>query len=347
MELRSEGKRQKEIVAALKAAQHDVERGAWVEPSRMTMNQWFDLWLADYQGHTTGRTVETYKSVIKNHMRPVFGSVKLSSFGSVHVRRMIASMKSLSPSTIKHARGILSAALNDAIEAGLMKSNPVETVKGPRTVKPEFAIIDREHIPVFIEAAHENPLGNAMIFLLLTGLRVGELRGLRWSDIDMERQTMRIERQLRQVNKNDIRIGPPKDGEQRTVYLTPEAINLLKQQRKDQLADKLKAADWFEDEITRDLVFRDPTGHNLSQNVVYATVKSLRDPLGLPTLRAHDLRHSYAVAALRSGIDVKTVQHNLGHKHASITLDIYAAYTEDAGKLAAEKLSKYLQKPLK
>jgi integrase len=142
--------------------------------------------------------------------------------------------------------------------------------------------------------------------------------------------------------------APPKDNSVRDIELTPQAVTLLKQQRKDQAAARLAAgADWHEDDITRDLVFRTPTGWNLAQATIGDAVNSLRSPLNMPTLRPHDLRHSYAVAALRSGVDVKTVQHNLGHKHASITPDIYAAYTDDAGKTGAEKLADYWKDAIK
>lgn len=338
------GKTQKACAEALRAATHSVDAGSWLEPSTLTMGQWFDVWLSDYQGHTTGRTVETYTSVINRHMRPLFGAIKVAAFSPVHVRRMVSDMTraGLSPATIRHARGILSACLNCAVEAGLRKDNPVERVKGPRMVQQAFAIIDREHIPAFVEAARQTPVAAALVFLLMTGLRVGELRGLRWADVDLDAATMRVERQLRHVNRTDRRFGPPKDGEARTVQLTPQAVALLRQQRKDQAAERLAAgADWREDEITRDLVFRAPDGWNLSQDAIGRAIARIRAALGLPALRPHDLRHSYAVAALRSGVDVKTVQHNLGHKHASITLDIYAAYTDDAGKTGAEKLAAY------
>ena len=335
---------------ALRAATHSVDNGSWLEPSTMSMSQWFDTWLRDYQGHTTGRTVDTYKAVIDKHMRPAFGNVKVAAFSPVHVRRMVSEMTKAgkSPATIQHARGILSACMNCAIEAGIRNDNPVEKVKGPRLVKNEFAIVDREHIPAFIKAAKNTPVPNELIFLLFTGLRVGELRGLRWSDIDLDAATLRVERQLRQLNRGDRRIEPPKDGEVRTIHLAPQAVALLKQQRKDQASARLAAgADWHDDEITRDLVFRTSTGWNLAQSTIGNAVNHIREPLNMPTLRPHDLRHSYAVAALRSGVDVKTVQHNLGHKHASITLDIYAAYTDDAGKIGAEKLAAYWQDAIK
>lgn len=329
---------------ALRAATHDVDTGSWLEPSTMTMDQWFDTWLRDYQGHTTGRTVDTYTAVIKLHMRPALGKVRLAALSPIHVRRMVSDMTKAgkSPGTIKLARTILSAAMKCAVDAGLRKDNPVEKVKAPRQVAHHFAIVDREHIPAFIEAAKATPVGNELVFLLLTGLRTGELRGLRWSDLDLDAATMRVTHQLRQVNRTDRRLEPPKDGEARTVHLTPQAVELLRQQRKSQAAARLAAgAAWHDDDITRDLVFRRPDGWNHGNEVLSRWVDRIRDPLGLPTLRAHDLRHSYAVAALRSGVDIKTVQHNLGHKSATITLDIYAAYTDDAGKTGAEKLSAY------
>jgi integrase len=343
------GKTPKAVGEALRAATHSVDAGSWLEPSSMTMAQWFDTWLRDYQGHTTGRTVEVYKSVVDAHMRPAFGAVRVAALSPMHVRRMVADMQRAkrAPSTIKHALSVLSACMARAIEAGLRKDNPVDGVKAPRKAAQQFAIIDREQIPAFVEAAMRMSLGPALVLLLYTGLRSGELRGLRWADVDLDAGTLRVERQLRQLSREDRRVEPPKDGEVRTIQLTPQAVALLRQQRKDQAAARLAAgADWHEDDIARDLVFRHANGWSLSQNCLYAAVTRLREPLGLPTLRVHDLRHSYAVAALRSGVDVKTVQHNLGHKHASVTLDIYAAYTDDAGKTGAAKLGAYLDDAL-
>ena len=118
----------------------------------------------------------------------------------------------------------------------------------------------------------------------------------------------------------------------------------MKRQRKRQLEQRLAAGDkWVEDDITRDLVFRQPKGKAHSELSIFKACRAVGEAIGLPTLHPHDLRHSYAVAALRSGVDVKTVQYNLGHASASITLDTYAAYTSDAGKEGAKKLSAYIK----
>lgn len=314
----------------------------------MTVGDWLDVWLRDYQGHTTGRTVETYTNVVNKRLRPLFGKVKLSNFSQIHVRRMVSQMtqEGKSPSTIKHARGILSTAMKCAMEAGLIKSNPVQGVKGPRMVKPTITIIDRDKFQAFIDAVQNTPCADALVFMLLTGVRAGEMRGLRWSDIDQD--VMVINRQLHAQSKNRRKFGPPKDGEVRDIHLPDEAVELLKKHRKTQLEERLAAGDkWLEDEITADLVFRLPDGWNLDEGTVHKAIVSIREVMGLPNLRPHDLRHSYAVAALRSGVDVKTVQHNLGHKHASITLDTYAAYTNDAGKVGAERFDNYWKEAVK
>lgn len=212
----------------------------------------------------------------------------------------------------------------------------------PQRVKTKFHIVDREQIPAFVAAAQEDVNGNALIFLLLTGLCASEMRGLQWSDVDLDTASMHIHQQI--PCPGVPAFAPPKDNSVRTIELTPQTVTLLKQQRKAQAAARLAAGErWETNDIVDDLVFRSALGHFLAESVLARATHSVGAKIGIPELHPHDLRHSYAVAALRSGADIKTVQSNLGHKNAAMTLDIYAAYTTDAGKVAAEKLSKYFE----
>lgn len=342
------GKTQKAATEALRAAQRDIDGGTWLQPSTMTMDAWLTAWLRDYQSHTTGRTVTTYASEINCHMRPVFGSVRLVDFSAVHVRRMIAAMTDagLSPTTIRHVTVVLSASMRDAVKDGLIKSNPVTGVKAPKPAPLTYTIIDREQIPAFVDAIQATACPDALLFLLLTGARSGEARGLKWQDIDWDAGTVHIQRQLYVPSYDRAEFRPPKDGEVRRIHVAPEVLDLLRRHRKAQAADRLRASAWIETDFTRDLVFRQPNGRPLGTEYLDRAIRRVRDALNLPGLRVHDLRHSYAVAALRSGVDVKTVQHNLGHRSAAMTLDIYAAYTDDAGRTGAEKLSAYLSEAL-
>ena len=341
------GKTQAEVSLKLRGVQHDLDSGHWLEPSKMTVSEWLVVWLRDYQTHTSPRTVKTYADLVRLHINPVIGDIKLTRLSSVHVRRVISQMseKGLSANYIHHCHGVMSVALNAAVEARIIKDNPAKGIKTPRRVRLKYTIVDRETIPAFINAALQDVNGRAMIFLLMTGLRAAEERGLKWSDVDLDAAELHIVRQL--PGKGKPAFVPPKDGSTRTIQLPPEAVELLKQQRKAQAEARLAAGDkWQSNEIVDDLVFRTARGWFVAESVLHKAVRAVGEKIGLPKLHPHDLRHSYAVAALRSGIDVKTVQNNLGHRNAAMTLDTYAVYTTDAGKVGAQRFSEYWKNAL-
>ena len=335
------GKSQAACTAALRAAQRDIDNGHWIEPQKLTVKEWFEIFLKDYQAHTAPRTVHVYREIANLHIIPIIGDIKLSRLSSIHIRRIINTMieKNLSANYIHHAHGVLSVAFNAAIEAGVIKQNPASGIKTPQRNKTKFHIVDRDLFPAFVEAAQNDANGNALIFMLLTGLRVSELRGLQWSAIDFVNSTMDIHQQL--TEHKPLAFTNPKDNSARLIELPPQAVNLLKKQRKDLAALQLKAGTWEQNPIVNDLVFRSARGHYLTESVLHKAVRAVGAKIGIPELHPHDLRHSYAVASIRSGVDIKTVQHNMGHKNAAMTLDVYAAYTTDAGKTGAQKLSAY------
>lgn len=329
------GKTEKDVTAKLRGVLHDIDTGSWMEPSKMTVGEWLAVWMRDYQAHASANTRETYRSVIRSTIAPVVGNVKLSALSKMHVRRMVTSMqaRNLSPATIRHACAILSGSMRSAIEAGLINSNPAENIKLPRIVRKPFHVVDREKIPEFIRAAEQTQYANELAFMLYTGVRVGEMCGLLWDDIDFDAATIHVQRQY-----NSGRYSQPKNGETRLIHVAEETVNILKRQRVSQLKQRIASEHWTES----DVVFG-RNGEPHGATTIYKAVKRVGEMIGIPELHPHDLRHSYAIAALRSGADAKTVQHNLGHKSAAMTLDVYAAYTSDAGKDSARKLSEYLK----
>ena len=330
--------------AALRAAMNDVDNGIWQKPSIMTVSEWLEIWLKDYQGDNSELTVLKYRSITRNNFAPTIGAVKLTKLSPVHIRRFLTAMKAkdLSQVTISNYLRILKTALNAAVEAKLIKESPANGISISRGKVKSFHVVDKSMFADFIKAANETKYGNELALMLYTGLRVGELRGLRWSDIDFAANTMSIRRQLHPKSQTTKRITAPKYDEERTVYLPQPAITALKAQRVKQNEQRLAAgAKWVDNEVTHDLVFRMETGVEHGEKTIADAVRNVGSAIGIPALHPHDLRHSYAVAALRSGADVKSVQHNLGHKTSSMTVDIYAAYSEDAGKESAQKLSEY------
>jgi len=339
------GKTEAEVTRKLRGQLHEIDTGVWREPSKMTVADWMDIWLSDYQAHNSERTVVKYRCIVDHKIIPLLGKLKLSAVLPLHVRRFVNTLQAdgLAPVTIKNYTRILGASFGCAIDAGLIRENPADGAKVPRTPPTQFTIIDRADIPAFVKAAEDSPYPNELLLMFYTGLRVGEMRGLRWADCDLDAGIMRVERQLHPVRHDLKQVAPPKYGESRIIHLSEEAVEVLKRQRKRQAEQRLTAGGWEDNEITADLVFRLDNGNPHNGTSIQRAVKAVGAAVGKPELHPHDLRHSYAVAALRAGIDVKTVQHNLGHKTSQMTLDVYATYTEDAGKEGAARMSEYLR----
>lgn len=335
---------QKAVIDKLKAVMRDIDTGAWHEPSKMTVSQWLDIWLVDYQGDNADRTIRKYKSIVNSNFKPVIGNVRLEKLSTLHIRRLLTAMKNkpLSQTTAGNYFRILKTALNAAIEAKLIKVNPANGISVARGKVKSFNVVEKAQFPAFIEAAKNTRYEYELTFMLYSGLRIGELRGLKWPDVDFEKKTIFVQRQLHPKSQSAKRITEPKYEEERLIYLPTAAMTVLYAQRKKQAEQRLAAGDkWHEDETSKDLVFRMPNGAPHGEKTILTAVHRVGNAIGIPELHPHDLRHSYAVAALRAKMDVKSVQHNLGHKKASMTLDVYVAYTEDAGKEGADKLSAY------
>lgn len=345
--------RQKSVYARTKAECAEKLRqklaqmttGAYLEPSKMTLSAWLDVWLNEYNDHIKRTTWHSYRSYAENHIKPLIGDVKLSKLSTVHVQMAYNQLqrRGLKASTLHSSLLVLSAALSAALRFGMIASNPCAGVMLRKKEPREMVIIDRQDIPTFVEAAERAKHGDAFLLLFQTGIRAGELRGLRWSDIDFKARTMTIARQISLVGKDHV-IDSPKSGKPRTIALMPETVELLKRHRTQQIEMRVRADRWSEEEIDQDLVFRKSDGTHYSTSLLDNALPHFAEQIGLPGLRVHDLRHSYAVAALRSGIDAKTVQNNLGHASAKMTLDVYAKYTDDMGRAAADKMSKYWRK---
>lgn len=340
------GKTQKAVAEALRAATHSVDNGSWLEPSTVTVRQWLEEWQRDYLPHVTEATRTTYRRICEQYILPSLGPVRLSVLSPVHVRRMLGELQrrkgdaALKASTVRMAHRVLRAALGVAVKVRLLGSNPAMDADLPRAERAEMHIIDRPAYPAFIAAANATRYPEALILMLQTGLRSGELRGLTWADWDEAASVLHVRHQLLPANT----LAPPKDGSTRDIVVGPEVAATLRAQRRRLAEYRLRAGDtWQDTDFASALIFRSTSGAPLSKTTLRDAVHRIAAPLNLPGLHPHDLRHSYAVAALRAGADPKTVQYNLGHSSAAITLDIYAAYTTDAAAESARKLTAYWQ----
>lgn len=343
------GKTQREVAQKLKAATASIDAGTYIAPSKMTVGEWLDIWTRDYLGGVKPRTVDSYMTTVEKHLKPAFGATKLEALATHEIQHLYNSLQkqrgdapALSPKSIRNLNGVLHKALQQAVELGYIRFNPTDACKLPKVERAEISPLDDEAIVAFLETIKGHKFEAVYTVTLFTGMREGEILGLTWDCVDFNKGVLNINKQLQKERRGNgsYHLVSPKNGKGRRITPAPSVLEVLKVQWRRQAEWRLKAGPMWED---TNLVFTDELGHNLSAQTVYLHFKKLAAMAGFPDARFHDLRHSYAVAALQSGDDIKTVQENLGHHTAAFTLDVYGHVTEKMKQASAERMEMYIE----
>ena len=341
------GKTQKEVRERLQAAAVEVNTGTYTEPCKITLGEWLDLWAADYLGGVKPFTVASYTGQIRNHIKPALGAVKLEGLNTNTIQRFYNSLGAgtrektgLSPKTIKNIHGVLHKALQQAVAVGYLRFNPSEACTLPRIVRKEILPLDETDSLAFLKAIRGHPFETLFKVTLFTGMREGEVLGLMWNCIDFDKGTILINKQLQREKKKGgvYHFAPLKNDKARIIMPAPSILELLKQHRAAQAERQRLAGPLWE---PSGLVFTNDLGQHLATHTVYTAFKRIVTAIGRPDVRFHDLRHSYSVAAIRSGDDIKTVRDNLGHATAAFTLDIYGHVTDQMTQESAARMESY------
>lgn len=295
------------------------------------------------------RTVDSYKTTVEHHLKPAFAAMKLDAVKPQDVQRFYNSLqvergdrKPLSAKSIRNIHGVFHKALQQAVKLGHIRTNPADSCDLPRAVRKEIHPLDSKSIASFLKAASGHRYEAVYVFTLFTGLREGEVLGLLWDCVDLDRGVIIVNKQLQKERrgKGDYHLVPTKNGKSRQLTIAPFVVELLKKQKRLQERQKLFAGDAWENS---NLVFTNEMGHHLSAQTVYLHFKRLAETAGCPEARFHDLRHSYAVASLQSGDDIKTLQENLGHHTAAFTLDVYGHVTEQMKRNSADRMQRFIE----
>ncbi len=223
-----------------------------------------------------------------------------------------------------------------------LRFNPASVCALPRIEKKNIKPLNKEQSGAFLKAIKGSRFETLFTLDLFTGMREGEILGLMWECVDFTKGTIYIKQQLqRERTKNGkYYFAPLKNDKSRTITPAPWIMNLLKEHKNKQKSHRLAAGDTWQDS---GLVFTDEIGGHFAIPTVYKHFKNAAAAIGCPSARFHDLRHSYTVAAIRSGDDIKTIQDNLGHATASFTLDIYGHVTDEMKKDSADRMEAYIK----
>ena len=344
------GKTQKEVADKLREITESISSGAYIDPSKMTVRQWCEIWEKTYLDKKKIGTQKGYISALKNHILPKLGHIRLQKLSHDDVQRFANSLDYLTSGSIENIIHRLSTILDAAKKSHYIRENPALRISYPVTEKFKSGIMSRvlseNEMRQFISVISGSRYENIYLVTLFTGLRESEVLGLTWDSINFDEGIINLNHQLIYLIAKQYKENPnmeifsdPKNGKSRIIQPPAYVMKILQNQRAKQSEQHIAAGSSFNNR--NNLVFCDELGRPITQNALYCDFKRIIQPIK-PDAKFHDLRHTYAVAAIRSGIDYKTISDNLGHASVAFTLDVYAETTKEMQKAAAEKLEAYI-----
>ena len=339
------GKTQKEVAQKLKEVSFQIDQGTYIPPTKMTVSEWFAIWLKEYLGGVKKSTAYLYETNVTLYINPVLGEVRLDALKPHTVQSFynrLQNEKHLSPKTIKNIHGVVHKGLQQAVLNGYLRTNPSDACVLPKIAKAELHPLDEAAAPRFIHEISGHQYEYLYKIALFTGLREGEVLGLSWDDLDLSTGVLFVKRQLRRDQRKGggFYFSSPKNGKPRQLTLAPSVVKLFRLQKLRQNALRKTAGELW---LDRNLVFTNAVGDYLSYRTIYDCFKRIVKRIGCPDTRFHDLRHSYAIAAIKGGDDIKTVQENLGHATAAFTLDVYGHVTAQMRQESANRMEQFIQ----
>jgi integrase len=322
-----------------------ITEGTFVDPSRVTLGDYLRLWIDEAEARVplAAKTAERYRGLIEKQIIPRLGAMQLqklrpnsiAAWHSTLLKEGRADGGPLSPRTVGHAHRVLRKALEDATRREMIGRNPASVEPPPKVTTEEVRSLSAEDVATVLEALRDTPIFPAIVVLLVTGMRRGELAGLQWGDVDLDAGRIEIERAVEQTKAHGLRLKAPKTAKgRRRVSIPPGAVDALRGHRKNQLEVRMalglgKLPDAFP-------VFGNPVDGSLRDpDALTKEWKRLVSAHELPPITLHALRHSHASALIAGGLDVVTISRRLGHANPNVTLAVYAHAFSESDERAA------------
>lgn len=345
------GKTQKEVKEKLEEFKKQMSLGALPSDDKLTLEHWYYTWLFDYRiKNLKPKSFEKYEGIYRNYIKDsTIGKIKLKDLRATHLQKHYNELLDIynkPVSTVKSLNTRLKPCLAEAEKQGYIQKNYCKMVTLPKdNTTKEIKVLSSEQQKLFIEAIKGHNLEMLFLVALSTGLRLGEILGLKWSDIDFNTGTLTVNRTLQRVTQIDrngnreskvIEQLPKTKNSIRTIPIPKNILIKLKDHRLEQSKNRLKLGDLYSN---NNYVFCDKLGYPIDDKRPARNLKSILTKLNIEPIKFHGLRHTYATRLFEANVPPKTVQVLMGHYDISITLDIYTHVMEDTKLEAVEKLN--------
>jgi len=331
---------------ALSEALSEIHRGKFVRPTNGALSDYLIGWLESRRADLRPTTLYGYEKIVTKRIVPTIGHVKLSELDAVTLEAWYTQLLTiggsnggrLSAKTVANIAGVLSAALSDAVRLKLLRHNPTADARLPRREAREMTAWTEGEASSFLDSVRGERLYPLWRLVLATGLRRGELCGLRWSDVDLE--SGRLEVAITRVVAEEVVIGSPKTkAGARLVALDAGTVAALAAWRQRQAEERLAAGPAWTD---HGVVFVDELGVPPHPETITRWWNEAVTRTAVRRIRLHDARHTAATLALRAGVPLKVVTQRLGHADVAVTMRVYQHVTAQDDRAAAEALGRAL-----
>ena len=329
------GRTQKEAYEKLRELIIEYRNIELIEDSQITVEEWLQKWMDEYMLFSIReQTWKSYESVIRLHIIPNLGNRKVASLTTSVVQKFYNKLLSegKSGSLVRDAHLILHQAMDVAVKENLVAKNPTNGTKIPKVQYKPKNILNETQLEMFMEAIKKDALWYDFFYTeITTGLRRGELCGLKWCDFNETTGQLNVLRTVTTRKGGGLKTGETKTQKgTRTIYLPPSTVKLLSERR---------------NKVSSEWIFPNLYDNSkpINPSTAYLKLKAILKNAGLPSIRFHDLRHTFATHALSSGVDARTLSGILGHTNASFTLDTYTHVTNDMQKNASAIVSRFMK----
>jgi integrase len=326
---------------------HQLETGQYIESSELTVKSFLLKWLEDYcENNLAPSTLESYEMIIKTHLIPALGALKLEDLEPMHIKsyqthklksgRKDGKKGGLSKRTVQYHHRVLSKALKHAVRWRIIDSNPCDYIDAPSPERPEIQAMTNEQVKQLLNTS-DDWVYDFIYIAVFTGMRRGEILALRWKDIDFTEKIIQVKQSVtKQTGKGLVFRKPKTNSSIRPINIDDNVIKILKRRRKRMKENKLRLGKFYNNEYN--LVFSEGDGSPILPRRATRRFNSAAKKVGLDNFRLHDLRHTHATLMLKAGVHPKIVQERLGHSSISQTLDTYSHVIPSMQKEAVQKL---------
>jgi integrase len=333
-----------EVQDVLLKARGDHVAGLPVAVERQTVGQFLADWLeSSVKPSVRAATYVSYEHTVRNHLSPELGRLPLRKLGPQHIRAMLnrkLAQGELSARSVAYLRVVLRAALNQACKWSLVARNAAELAEPPKCERFRIEPLSPEQARALLDATKGARLEALYVVALACGLRMGEVLGLRWQDVDLDRAQLTVAGTLqRQKGRGLVLVETKTARSRRMISLPAPLIAGLKTHRIHQLEERLAAGPRWCDS---GLVFVSGVGTPLEPRNLFRAFKATLVRAGLPEIRFHDLRHSAASLMLAQGVPLRVVMEVLGHSSIALTANTYSHVMPSLVRDATEKMADVL-----